>query len=352
MFRRTVAFLAVTALAIAGCGPADPAASPTARADTTPGATAASPAGADGSPAASGTVMLYTSVPEPVINEIKAAFEEAHPELALEVFRAATGDIQARIAVEQEAGDVGADLIWVAEPSAYEAYKDQELLAPYAPPEDAPIPDSFIDPEGYYVAARVINMIVAWNTDQIPDGLTDWNDLIDHADEAVFPPPNSGSALAAIMGIQNNLDENFFEEYADAGGSQISSNGAARDALISGEFAAAGVLDYMIRGAKADGSPVDLAYPESGTVVIPSPIAITADADNPEGAKVFADFLLSQEGQQAVVEIGDFYPVRTDVDAPEGAPSLDELEKIEVDWNELVERTDEINARWAELFGE
>lgn len=342
--KKLLAPTAVIAMLLVACSPSDPAESPGPGTDDSPEGTAAT--------GASGTIMLYTSVPEPVMNELAAAFEDAHPEIQLDIFRAATGDVQARLAVEQEAGDIGADLIWVAEPSAYEAYKDQDLLAPYAPPDDAPIQESFIDPDGYYVAARVINMIVAWNTNELPDGLTDWEGLIEHADAAVFPPPSSGSVLAAVLGIRTDVNDTFFEEFADAGGSQISSNGAARDALISGEFAAAGVLDYMIRGAKAEGAPVEMVFPESGTVLIPSPIAITAASDNPEAAKVFADFLLSVEGQQAVVEIGDFYPVRSDVDAPEGAPSLDEIDTIEVDWRELVERTDEINAYWAELFGE
>lgn len=335
---------ALMAMIMVACSAEETAESPGSGADGSPEGTAAA--------GASGTVMLYTSVPEPVMNELAAAFEEAHPDIQLEIFRAATGDVQARIAVEQEAGDVGADLIWVAEPSAYEAYKDQDLLAQYAPPEDAPIQEGFIDPDGYYVAARVINMIVAWNTDELPAGLTDWDGLIEHADAAVFPPPSSGSVLAAVLGIRSEVNDDFFQEYVDAGGSQISSNGAARDALISGEFAAAGILDYMIREAKAEGAPVEMAFPESGTVLIPSPIAITADSANPEAAKVFADFLLSVEGQQAVVDIGNFYPVRSDVDAPEGAPNLDEIETIQLDWRELVDRTDEINSDWTELFGE
>lgn len=348
MIKLTVS-LVVVALVLAGCATEPtPGATPTGAGDGTPATTAEETP----PPAATGSLMIYTSVPEPVINELKAEFEEQFPDLELQIFRGSTGDVTARIEVEQQAGQVQADLIWVAEPSAYEAFKADDLLAPYSPPADAPIPDTFIDDDGYYVAGRVINMIVAWNTNELPDGLSDWPDLIDHADRAVFPPPSSGSVLAAAAALRDEFGDDYFVQFEEAGGSQVSSNGAARDALISGEFAAAGVLDYMIRGAKADGSPVDLAYPESGTVVIPSPIAITASAQNPEGAKVFMDYLLSQQGQQAVVEIGNFYPVRTDVDAPEGAPSLEELTKLEVDWEELVERTEEINEYWRQIFGE
>jgi iron(III) transport system substrate-binding protein len=352
--KAALAVMSAICLALSACSGARPGTSssdgpdgPSAPATNTDGAATQTEQGT-----ASGKVVIYTSVPEPIINELKAAFEQANPTLELEVFRAGTGDVQARVAVEQEGGHIGADLIWVAEPSAYESYKDQGILAQYSPPADAPIRESFIDPDGYYVAARVINMVVGWNTDEIPEGLSDWDGLLNHASRAVFPPPSSsGAALAAVFGIKGDISTDFFDQFAEAGGSQIASNGAARDAVISGEFAAAGALDYMFRAAKADGSPVDLAYPESGTVVIPSPIAISADAANPDGAKVFADYLLSQEGQRAVVEIGGFYPVRADVDPPEGAPSLDELTTIEVDWHELSQRTEEVNTYWARLFG-
>lgn len=335
--------LAVTAMLAAACGNGDGAEEPTAT-------TAGEAATTTGETAASGDVLIYTSVPENIINELAAVFEEVHPEINLEVFRATTGDVQARIATEQQAGGVQADLIWVAEPSAYESYKVDGLLAPTPPPEGAPIPEEFIDPDGFYVAGRVINMIVAWNTAAHPDGLEGWNDLLE-VDDAVFPSPGSGAALAAIKGIRDEIDSDFFRTFADQGGTQVASNGAARDALISGEFGAAGVLDYMIRAAKAEGSPVDLIYPASGTVVIPSPIAITADASNPDAARVFVDFLLSQEGQQTVVEVGSFYPARTDIEPPEGAPPLEEITRISPDWAELVEEADEIDAMWSETFG-
>lgn len=302
-----------------------------------------------GKPTSSASVLLYTSVPEEIMRELEAAFEEAHPGITLDVFRATTGDVDARIATEQQAGGVRADVLWLAEPSSYEGFKADGVLAPYAPPEPDAIPPEYVDPDGFYVAARVINMVVAWNTDAVPQGLRDWADL--YRVRGAFPAPSSGAALAAVKGLAGEVDQNFFTRFAEAGGVQVPSQGAARDAIVAGEYDAAGVLDYMIREAKAAGSPVDLAYPDSGTVVIPSPVALTASAANPQAARVFLDFLLSREGQELVVKVGGFYPARTDVAKPSDAPDLDSIKTITVDWKALTGEAPEIVRDWQKLFG-
>jgi hypothetical protein len=52
----------------------------------------------------SGVVILYTSVPEKIINEIEAAFEKQHPTVDLQVYRAGTSKVMARVEEELEAG--------------------------------------------------------------------------------------------------------------------------------------------------------------------------------------------------------------------------------------------------------
>jgi iron(III) transport system substrate-binding protein len=84
-------------------------------------------------------------------------------------------------------------------------------------------------------------------------------------------------------------------------------------------------LDNMVRQMKAEGSPIDLIYPEDGAVLLPSPIAIIKTSEHIEAAKKFVDYVLSPAGQQALVDFGSYVPARADVAPPEGAPTLDEL---------------------------
>jgi iron(III) transport system substrate-binding protein len=310
---------------------------------------------------AEGEVVLYTSMPEDVVHRLEGVIERRFPDLdgnlwitlgsglSLTVVRGRTADIQELIASEVNNGGLRADLIWLAEPSPYETYKDMGLLAPYDPPADAPILPNYIDADGFYVAGRIISMVIAWNTSLRPEGLADWPDLED-VELNAFPAPESGAARATIKALTDKYGREFFTTLAGVGGVSVQSNGAARDGLSEGTFEAVAVLDYMARDARAAGSAIDFVYPEGGTVLIPSPIAITTAARNPAGAKAVVDFILSQPGQKILVEIGNFYPVRSDVAPPVGAPPLDAITALDIDWEKLAGEIDAISTLWESLY--
>ena len=311
---------------------------------------------------ASGEVVLYTSMPDVVVDRLEGVIEGRFPDLdgnpwvalgsgiSLRVTRGRTADMERRIAGEIDSGGIRADLIWLAEPSPYEVYKDSGLLAPYEPPSDAPILPSYIDADGYYVAGRIISMVIAWNTSLLPEGLADWPDL-QEVDLTAFPAPQSGAARATIKALTDKYGPGFFTALADVGGVAVASNGAARDGVVDGTFKAVAVLDYMAREAKAAGSAIDFTYPAAGTVLIPSPIAITTAASNPAAAKAVVDFILSEPGQKILVQIGNFYPVRTDVAPPTGAPSLDAITPLNIDWETLPAEVDAITTLWNTIYG-
>jgi iron(III) transport system substrate-binding protein len=311
---------------------------------------------------AEGEVVLYTSMPDDVVDRLEGVIERRFPDLdgklwitlgsgiSLTVVRGRTADIQELIESDLRSGDVRADLIWLAEPSPYETYKNMGLLAPYQPPSDAPILPSYIDADGFYVAGRIISMVIAWNRSLWPEGLADWPDL-QNVELNAFPAPESGAARATIKALTDKYGRAFFATLAGVGGVSVPSNGAARDGLADGTFEAVAVLDYMAREAKAAGAAIDFAYPEGGTVLIPSPIAITAAAPNPAGARAVVDFILSQAGQKILVEIGNFYPVRSDVAPPVGAPPLDAISALDIDWKALAGEIDAINTLWHGLYG-
>ena len=321
-------------------------------------------AGCASGEAPGGEVVLYTSMPTDVVDRLEGVIERRFPDLEgdywlanldsegirLTVFRGRTADIQRVIADEIESGGIKADLVWLAEPSPYELYEEMGLLAPYEPPQDALIPPSYVDSDGYYVAGRLISMVLAWNTTLWPEGLSDWPEL-DQPASTAFPAPASGAARATIKALQDKYGPDFFRTLAEAGMVSVPSNGAARDAVAEGTVAAVGVLDYMARDAKEAGLPIDFAYPAGGTLVIPSPIAITATARNPEAAEAVVDFILSERGQQIIVEIGNFYPARSDVAPPQGAPPVGDIPALSIDWSELASQIDTIGATWETLFG-
>lgn len=307
----------------------------------------------DGLGAPGGKIALYTSVPQPIADKIQADFTAKFPAIKLVIFRAGTSEVVAKMMTEKAAGSIVADLIWVAEPSTYEDFKDQNLLLKFTPEEARSLPADMKDDDGYYYAGRLMNMIISYHTgiSSPPKG---WKDLLNPAfkGKVGFPTPlNSGAAEAAVRSLVDKYGWKFFEDFKANGGKQVKNNASARDMVSTGELSVGVLLDYMVRGVKKKGSPIDYIWPEDGAVFIPSPIGILKDSKNPDAAIAFVNYLISKEGQQTLVTKGDFYPVRADVKSPAGAPDLDAIKILPTNWKAVREKRQETKAKWSELFG-
>ena len=100
-----------------------------------------------------------------------------------------------------------------------------------------------------------------------------------------------------------------------------------------------------------EGSPLALVYPEEGVPVITEPIALLKDSDNEEAAKAFIDFVLSKEGQELAASLG-YAPIRSDVEAPEGLMSVDEIDVLGADVSELYSNREADKDQFKTMFGE
>lgn len=304
---------------------------------------------------AKGQIALYTSVPQPIVDKIQNDFQTKYPEITLDVFRSGTSEVVTKLMTEKEAGEIMADLVWVAEPSTYEDFKAQDLLLQFTPEGADVLPAEMKDPDGFYYAGRLINMIVAYNTNLVSDAPKGWQDLLNPElkGKIGFPTPlRSGAAEASVKTLVDAFGWKFFEDFLANGGKQVKNNSTARDMVSTGELAAGALLDYMALSAKAKGSPIDYIWPEEGAIFIPSPVAIMKDSKNPEAAKVFMNYVLSKEGQETLVELGSFIPVRPDVDPPAGAPALDKINRLPTDWKSVREERQTTKDKWTEMFGE
>ena len=117
--------------------------------------------------------------------------------------------------------------------------------------------------------------------------------------------------------------------------------------------------DGSIRGIVADlaaelgkriGAPVEFVFPEEGVSAVTEPVAILKTAQNPEAAKAFIDFILSEEGQELAAEQG-YLPAHPDVAAPEGFPSRDQIRLLDFDPADLLANDAEYKLRFTEIFG-
>ena len=301
------------------------------------------------------TLTLYTSVPTEIITKVAKAFEAENPDIKVDVFRSGTGTITAKIAAEEEAGDVKADVVWVADFAYYETLKERDLLMKYRSPAAGSIPDSLKDPEGYYYGARMITMIIAYNTNFVDEPPTTWKGLLDDKWEGLIGMANplySGAALDTVGSITMNYGLEFYRELRANGASVVRGNSGTARSISSGEFPVGITLDYIVRNQKAEGSPIETVYPDDGAVAIPSPIGIISNTDAPEAAKTFLDFAVAREGQETLRELGSFIPVIPGMTPPAGAPSLEELtdSSLPIDWGFIRRNTEWLRDEFTKIM--
>ncbi|MDQ1217490.1 ABC transporter substrate-binding protein [Microbacterium arborescens] len=309
-----LALLGVAAIALAGCS-----------SSTSPAATAEPAAGAL-EPA---TITLYTSEPQEKADELVAAFNEIHPEITVEVFRAGTGDLTTRVATERESGGIQADVFLAADAGTFEGYAAEGLLLEYTPADVEALNADVVDAEGFYTGTRIIPTVIAYNTGIITEAPESWQELTDatYADQIVMPNPDvSGAAAynAAVWLDDEQLGEEWMTALAENRPVIADSNGPVSQAVATGAQPVGIVVDYLVRELAEQGSPIAVSYPSEGVPYVSQPVGIFADTEQAEAAQAFVDFLVSEEGQKLAVE-QSYLPVRSDVGTPEGAPSMDEI---------------------------
>ena len=314
---------------------------------------------ADADPAASGaaeeqTITVYTSEPQEKIDEIVSAFESANPGISVEVFRAGTGDLTARIAAEQQSGDVQADVLLAADAATFEGYAADDLLLELDVADVDALDPAVVDPESFYVGTRIIPTVIAYNTTMVDEPPTSWQALTEaeYANRIVMPNPDvSGAAAynAAVWLDEPQLGPAWLEALAANEPVIADSNGPVSQAVANGTQPIGIVVDYLVRDLAAAGSPVAVSYPEEGVPFVSQPAGIFASTDAPEASQAFVDFLVSAEGQELAVEQA-YLPVRGDVGTPEGAPAMEDITILAPELETILATQDEAVSRFNALF--
>lgn len=275
------------------------------------------------------TLTVYTSEPQAKIDAIVAAFNREQPNVKVQVYRAGTGDLTARIEAERVSGDVKADVLLAADAGTFETYKKKDLLLKYSPADVAALNKDVVDPDGFYTGTRIIPTVIAYNTTVVSTPPTSWASLTgsEYAGKITMPNPDvSGAAAynAAVWLDEPSLGDAWLSDLAANKPVVAESNGPVSQAVASGTQPVGIVVDYLVRELKAAGSPVEVAYPSEGVPYVSQPVGIFADTEQKQASQAFVDFLVSDDGQKLAVE-QSYLPVRNDVGTPAGAPSMTDI---------------------------
>lgn len=305
--------------------------------EVTPGSTVAPDATSSASPATPASLRLYTSVTQDTVDAVVAAYRERHPGVTVDVFRAPTGELNARIAAERRSGGVEADALWLTDPLSMQQYDAEGLLAPITVDDAEAVPSAYRSDT--YIGTRILNMVIVHQAglDPAPD---DWADLTDPAyagGVAIPDPAFAGSAFGALgyFALADDFGMDYYQALADNGAVQVQAPGEVTTGVADGRFVAGMTLARSARDAAEKGSPVEVVVPDPGAIAIYSPIAVVETSDNRQVAESFVDFAVSRPAQEAIADTG-WEPVRDDVDWPH------DYAQVAPDWPQISNRQDDL----------
>ena len=294
-------------------------------------------------PKVGGSLALYTSLAAPDADAVVKEFGVAYPNIKLDVFRSGSTEVVAKILAESKAGAVRADLIWIADASAYYAMMQTGVkFMKYNSPGAKGIPAGLMDPDGNWVAAAALGVVLIYNTNLVKDKPTSWNDLAKYGNKAAMPNPfYSGAAVLVVGGLAKELGWDYFRTLKNAGVGVLQSNPNVISAVAAGEYqigmAAHDVTVTTIR----KGAPLAIAYPKEGNFLVAYALAIAGDTKNPDAAKSFVDYFLSDNGQKFVVSRG-LLPARSGIEGPPEILPMAQMNVFPLDYNWIAGHRDEI----------
>ncbi|WP_312229887.1 ABC transporter substrate-binding protein [Pseudescherichia sp.] len=303
---------------------------------------------------AASTLTLYTSQPNEDAQMTVTAFEKAHPDIEVKWIRDGTTKLTARLQAELAAGGAAPDVLLIADSVTMESLKKQDLLAAYQSPEASRYDAQLYDPQGYYYGTKLITTGIAYNT-RAPVKPGSWQDLLkpELKNMTTLPSPlYSGAAQIHMATLMNDPQLGFawYEKLKANGAMPQSGNGAVMNAITSGSKGYGVLVDYMAIREKAKGAPIEFVFPKEGVSIVTEPVAMLKSAKNPNGAKAFIDFVLSDAGQRLVLKQG-YLPADANLPAPEGFPARNSIKLMPYDPAQALADTDANKKRFADLFG-
>ncbi|MEP0154473.1 MAG: ABC transporter substrate-binding protein [Pseudophaeobacter sp.] len=300
------------------------------------------------------TLTLYTSQPNADAQKTVDAFMAANPGTEVEWVRDGTTKLMARLRAEIEAGNPQPDVLLIADTVTLEGMAQEGLLTAYQSPEATAYDPALYSAAGFYHSTKLITTGIVYNTG-VETAPTSWADLNDAALKGQIAMPSplySGAALIHLATLTGDKDLgwDYYSDLAANDARAKGGNGGTFKAVAAGEKPYGMVVDFLAIRNQAKGSPVEFVFPKEGVSYVTEPVAILSTAKNTDAAQRFVDFVLSQKGQDLVLEMG-YIPARNDMGVPAGFPARADIKLMDFDPAVALQNAEANKAKFAEIFG-
>ncbi len=304
-----------------------------------------------GAALAQGKVVLYTAHKQAIVDAMIPRFEAATG-IDAEVIKAGSGDIINRVLAERD--NPRADVIWSIGGEQLEAHSD--MLESYMPAGADKIDPVFMVGTNWLPYTAIVNVFIVNKEKLSPaDYPRTWSALGDPSLKGKISSARadkSGSSYMQLATVLTIYGERGWDVYAPIlGNFVLSGSSSAVPRFVNDGEASVGVtLEDNAYKYVQGGGPVEIIYPEDGTVAAPDGIALVKGGPNAANGKAFIDWAVSKETQEFLVQEMGRRPVRTDVAASGDLPPLSAFKVVPYDFAWSAGNKDTFKKKWQELL--
>ena len=286
-----------------------------------------------------------------------AKFTETYPGVEVNVVRTTAQVAFQRLNQDLQAGVNNCDVFASTVVAHFLDLKERDLLMAYEPARKLDALPQFqaIDPDNMFHTTSIGPVCIVYNTDAVSeaDAPKNWDDLLDPkwtGQVAVGHPGYSGQVGNWVVVMRDLYGWEYFETLAERDPYIGRSIIDVTTTIVSGERqVGAGPMATTLR-SQAAGNPVAVTYPTDGTVVVTAPSGIMKDAQHPNAAKLFIEFLLGPENTQIAIDEWN-PPIIPGVEAKAGVADLGEIKTLSATNDQLINGIPEVSEMWRDLFG-
>ena len=306
---------------------------------------------------AEGSLVLYYSHASDWSDPIIQGFSEKY-DVDVELVGLGTGELISRIIAES--ANPQADILWGGVVESY--IPIEEYLASYESPQIPNLQEGTWDEDNFkWYPFDLEPMVMIYNTEMVEEAPTAWADLLREEFKGTIAsadPVQSSSAFGVIQSIiaaygqEDGGGYAFLEQFVpQLDGKLTSGSSAVYKGVSDGEYAIGLTYEEAALKYIAAGATIDVVYPTEGTGILISPVAMVNGAPNAENAKLFIDYVLSEEAQSQLAAVNR-RSSRTDIALPDNFVPTAEIPKADYSTEWVVEHTEEFNEVWEDLITE
>jgi iron(III) transport system substrate-binding protein len=233
-------------------------------------------------------------------------FKRHYPFIKVQYSRTTGEALTSKILREVAARQLSADVILINN-YTHRIFMKKNIITSYTPPDAGNFPPGFIDKQGYWIGFYLVPYAITYNPRLIPKGgaPTSFDDLLQPKWKGRLSLEREEylvtQAHMQYLGKQRALE--YFKKLAQQ--DLVLINGHSNQAMLltAGEFPVIIYSDIArTEELKRKGAPIEWVKAEPHITVLVS-AAITRDAKHPAAARLFMNYLASDEGQRQVLNI-------------------------------------------------